>query len=241
MSDDLLGTTPGDPGGLWDSQAFEARLRGVGPDRYHDRHPFHVAMNRGELSPSRIRSWVANRFAYQRALPIKDAAILSNCPIREVRIAWLARVEHHAGGVEELGGIERWLELAEAVGLTREAVWEGRLVLPAVQAAVDSYIAFARERPWPIAVASSLTELFAPDLMQERIAAFERHYRWIDPDRLSYFRARVPRARIEAADALALTLAHCSTPAMQRQAVEAVAFKCDMLWSMLDAIASDDG
>lgn len=228
-------------GGPWGTGTFEEKLREVGPRRYHDRHPFHLAMNRGELSPDQIRRWVVNRFAYQRAIPIKDAAIVSNCPLREVRAAWLKRIEHHAGAVDEPGGIERWVELAEAVGLSREAVWDDRLVSPAVRAAVDSYVAFARERPWPIAVASSLTELFAPDLMRERIAAFERHYPWIDPAGLSYFRARVSRARVEAADALALTLAHCSTPAMQRQAVEAVAFKCDLLWSMLDAIATDEG
>ena len=168
-------------------------------------------MNRGELSPWQVRAWVANRFAYQRAIPLKDAAILSNCPIREVRASWLGRIEHHGGTNDEPRGIERWLELSEAVGLTREAVWDGRHVLPGVQAAVDSYVAFARERPWPIAVASPLTVPFAPDLMQERIAAFERHYRWIDPGGLAYFRSRVAQGRIEAADALSLTLEHCST------------------------------
>ncbi len=209
--------------------------------RYHDQHPFHRRMNAGELGPEQIRCWVANRFCYQAAIPRKDAAIIANCPDREVRRRWLRRIVDHDGTVDgeggiEAGGIEAWLRLGEAVGLTRPEMEDQRHVVPGVRFAVDAYVTFARTRPWVEAVASSLTELFAPDLMAERLAAFERHYTWIDPQGLAYFRARLTQAPRDSAHALEVVTEHCRTPETQAAALAALSFKCDVLWSMLDAI-----
>ena len=204
--------------------------------RYHDQHPFHRRMNEGELGREQIRCWVANRFAYQAAIPRKDAAILANCPDRQVRRRWIRRIHDHDGTVDGEGGIEAWLRLGEAVGLGREEMEDQRHVVPGVRFAVDAYVTFARTRPWVEAVASSLTELFAPDLMAERLAAFERHYTWIDPQGLAYFRARLTQAPRDSAHALEVVTEHCRTPETQAAALAALSFKCDVLWSMLDAI-----
>src|SRR5215216_2563469 len=157
---------------LWGHETFTEKLRAIGVRSYHDKHPFHLAMNEGGLSPEQVRGWVANRFYYQRNIPIKDAAIVSNCPLREVRRLWLHRIVDHDGQQAGEGGIEAWLRLAEASGLTRDEIWDERHVLPGVRFAVDAYVTFARNKPWVEAVAASLTELFAPDLMAERLAAF---------------------------------------------------------------------
>lgn len=220
----------------WNRETFLANLRAVGTSRYHNLHPFHQHMNAGKLTPDQVRGWVANRFYYQRNIPIKDAAILSNCPIREVRRLWLHRITDHDGLQEGEGGIETWLRLAEASGLTREETLDGWHVLPGVRFAVDAYVNFARTRPWPIAVASSLTELFAPDLMRERIAAFELYYTWVQPWGLDYFRSRLTQARVDSDQGLELTLTFCHTREMQEEAVRALSFKCDLLWAMLDAM-----
>ncbi len=204
--------------------------------RYHDQHPFHRRMNAGELDAEQIRCWVANRFCYQAAIPRKDAAIIANCPDREVRRRWLRRIVDHDGTADGEGGIEAWLRLGEAVGLTRRELEDQRHVVPGVRFAVDAYVTFARTRPWVEAVASSLTELFAPDLMAERLAAFERHYTWIDPQGLTYFRARLTQAPRDSAHALEVVTEHCRTPEQQAAALAALSFKCDVLWSMLDAI-----
>jgi pyrroloquinoline-quinone synthase len=230
-------------GGVWDRETFTEKLRAVGMSRYHHQHPFHRRMNAGSLSPRQIRGWAANRFYYQRSIPLKDAAILSNCPLRDVRRLWLHRITDHDGRKEAEGGIEAWIQLAEATGLTREETLDERHVLPGVRLAADAYVSFARQKPWPISVASSLTELFAPDLMRERLAAFERHYRWVRPEGLAYFRSRLTIARDDSREALELTLGHCATPDLQQAAVAALSFKCDLLWVMLDAImlAYDEG
>ncbi len=214
---------------------FVSALRAQG-QRYHDRHPFHRTMNEGGLNPGQIQGWVANRFYYQVNLPRKDASILANCPVREVRRRWIQRILDHDGTVGADGGIETWLRLAEGVGLTRAEVLDERHVVPGVRFAVDAYITFARTRPWVEAVASSLTELFAPDLMAERLAAFERHYPWIDRQALAYFRARLTQAPRDAEHALEVVTEYCRTPEEQAAAVGALSFKCDVLWSMLDAI-----
>jgi len=151
--------------GLLDRETFIAKLREVGGRAYHDKHPFHVAMNEGRLSPDGLRGWVANRFYYQRNIPIKDAAILSNCPLREVRRVWIHRIVDHDGSSENKGGIEAWLRLGKACGLARDELMQDRHLLPGVRVAVDGYVNLVRTQPWPVAIASSLTELFAPDLM----------------------------------------------------------------------------
>src|SRR6478736_4920781 len=221
---------------LWNREAFVEKLRAIGVRGYHDKHPFHVAMNEGRLSRDALRGWVANRFYYQQNIPVKDAAILSNCPLREVRRIWIHRILDHDGTGENEGGIEAWLRLAEACGLSRDELLDNRHLLPGVRFAVDAYVNFARSQPWPIAIASSLTELFAPDLMTTRLAAFEKFYQWINPRGLDYFRRRLTQARRDSDNALAITLEYCNTPELQREAVRALEFKCDVLWSMLDAI-----
>jgi len=222
--------------GLWDRETFLENLRAIGARAYHDKHPFHVAMNEGRLSPKALRDWVANRFYYQRNIPVKDAAILSNCPVREVRRVWIHRILDHDGNAENEGGIEAWLRLGEACGLWRNELMDDRHLQPEVRFAVDAYVNFARTQPWPIAIASSLTELFASDLMKTRLAAFEKFYPWIDVGGLDYFRRRTTQAQRDSDEALAITTEYCDTPELQREAVRALEFKCDVLWSMLNAI-----
>jgi len=222
--------------GLLDREIFVAKMREIGGRAYHDKHPFHIAMNEGRLPPEALRGWVANRFYYQRNIPIKDAAILSNCPLPEVRRVWIHRIIDHDGDGANEGGIEAWLRLGEACGLSRDDLLQDRQVRPGVHFAVDAYVMFARTKPWPVAIASSLTELFAPDLMQARLAAFEKFYTWIDAEGLDYFRRRVTQARRDSSEALEITVGHCNTRELQDAAVGALQFKCDLLWSMLDAI-----
>ena len=224
------------PSAIWDKLAFTARLREVGGRMYHDKHPFHRLMNAGLLSPEALRGWVANRFYYQQCIPQKDAAILANCPLREVRRNWIGRIADHDGTDEREGGIEAWLRLGHACGLAPEELIDARHLIPAVRFAVDAYVHFARTEPWPIAVASSLTELFAPDLMAARLAAFERHYTWIEPAGLDYFRQRLTQARRDSDIGLRLTLDYCTTADLQERAVRALHFKCDVLWAILDSI-----
>jgi pyrroloquinoline-quinone synthase len=233
--------------GILSREVFLAKLREVGEHAYHDKHPFHVAMNEGRLSPEALRGWVANRFYYQRNIPIKDAAILSNCPLREVRRDWLHRIIDHDGiapvpgdgndiSRPSEGGLEAWLRLGDACGVSRDELWQDRQVEPGVRFAVDAYVTFARTQPWPVAVASSLTELFAPDLMSARLSAFEKFYPWIDSAGLDYFRRRITQARRDSDDALKITMEHCHTRELQDAAIAALQFKCDLLWAILDAI-----
>jgi len=212
------------------------QLQAVGGSAYHDKHPFHLAMNAGQLSREAIRTWVANRYYYQRCIPMKDAAIMANCPLRNVRRSWIHRIVDHDGTQGEEGGIEAWLRLGEACGLSRAEVESEKRVRPGVRFAVDAYVNFARTQPWPIAVASSLTELFAPDLMAKRLAAFEEHYPWVESWGFDYFRRRLTQARRDSAEGLELTLTHCQSREMQDAAVNALSLKCDILWSVLDAI-----
>lgn len=211
------------------------RLRAQGA-KYHDRHPFHQRMNAGLLSKSQLRGWVANRFYYQVNLPRKDANVLANCPVPAVRVRWMQRILDHDGTPEHGGGIEAWLRLGEAAGLTRDEMLGEAQVVPGVRFAVDAYVNFCRNRPWTEAVASSLTELFAPDLMAERLAAFERHYPWINPAGLQYFRNRLTQAPRDSGHALEVVTTYCRDRGQQDAAVAALSFKCDVLWAMLDAI-----
>jgi pyrroloquinoline-quinone synthase len=219
----------------WPKKKFAAKLRETGSS-YHHKHPFHVLMNNGRLDRAAIQVWVANRFYYQSSIPIKDAAILSNCPSREVRRLWLHRITDHDGTQGEEGGIEAWLRLGDACGLSRNALLNQSHVLPAVRFAVDAYVNFARTRSWPIAAASSLTELFAPDLMAKRLEAFKKFYPWVKVSGLDYFARRLKQAPRDSGEALKLTLDHCLTFEMQQAAQDALQFKCDLLWAMLDAI-----
>jgi len=228
----------------WTRDEFEARLRERGK-AYHIHHPFNVMLNTGRASREQVRGWVANRFCYQTAIPIKDAAILANCPDRTVRRGWVQRILDHDGFelragdavVRDDGGIESWLRLATAVGLTRDEVLDGRHVIPAVRFAVDAYVNFARQAPWQEAVCSSLTELFAPEIHKQRLATWPEHYPWIDPDGLQYFRSRVALARRDVEQGLQVTLDHFTTRALQERALQVLQFKLDILWAMNDAMA----
>lgn len=228
----------------WSREEFELRLRERGRS-YHIHHPFNVMLNSGRATPEQVRGWVANRFYYQIAIPIKDAAVLSNCPDQEVRHGWVQRILDHdgfeLGGLKDEGGIEAWLRLAEAVGLTREEVRDLRHVVPAMRFAVDAYVNFARRAPWQEAVCSSLTELFAPEIHKQRLATWPAHYAWIEPAGLDYFRNRVSQARRDVEQGLAITLDHFDTRALQERALEVLQFKLDILWAMNDAMATRYG
>ncbi|HUX72722.1 MAG TPA: pyrroloquinoline-quinone synthase PqqC [Steroidobacteraceae bacterium] len=220
----------------WTSAEFEARLRAEG-HAYHIHHPFNVLLNSGGASPRQIRGWVANRYYYQISIPIKDAAILSNCPERRVRRAWVQRILDHDGHGDDPGGIDSWLRLAEAVGLAREEVERLTGVLPGVRFAVDAYVNFARRAPWPEAVCASLTELFAPQIHKQRLANWPGHYPWIDPAGLHYFQSRIGLARRDVEMGLQVTLERFDTRALQERALEVLKFKLDVLWQMSDAMA----
>ena len=204
---------------------------------YHDQHPFHLRMNAGRLSRHQLQGWVANRFYYQTSIPRKDAAILANCPDVEVRRRWIRRIVDHDGTGPGEGGIEAWLRLAIATGLSREEVLDLRHVRPALRFAVDAYLNFARRAPWQEAVCSSLTELFAPDIHRQRLAGWPEHYPWIDPTGLDYFRNRVSQARRDVEQGLAITLDHFTTRPLQERALQVLQLKLDILWTMNDAIA----
>jgi pyrroloquinoline-quinone synthase len=223
----------------WSLEEFVAALRAQG-SQYHDLHPFHVRMNAGELSREELQRWVGNRYYYQRSIPIKDAAILSNCPEPAIRREWIQRILDHDGTEDDGGGIESWLRLGEALGVERDALTSERLVLPGVRYAVDAYVTFCRTRPWVEAVAASLTELFGPSAIRVRLEAMERHYPWIDPAGLDYFRARLHQAPRDAQFALDVVVERCGTREQQELAVAALAFKCDLLWAQLEAIERGD-
>ncbi|MFI1171343.1 pyrroloquinoline-quinone synthase PqqC [Streptomyces melanogenes] len=220
----------------WNEAELESRLRAVSDARYHDRHPFNVRMHKGDLRPDELRRWIVNRFHYQRHIPVKDAHILAKFDTPALRRAWLRRIQDHDGVRDGEGGIERWLRLGEAAGIDRERLTSGAEVLPGVRLAVDGYVNFCRLRPLLDAVAASLTELSAPGLMRTRIDAFEQHYPWIEADGLAYFRTRIEQGGRDGGEALALVKAWARTREQQERAVAALAFKCDVLWSLLDAV-----
>ncbi|WP_425325475.1 pyrroloquinoline-quinone synthase PqqC [Paraburkholderia sacchari] len=219
----------------WTPAQFEARLRAL-ESRYHIHHPFNQRLNSGKCSREQIRGWVANRFYYQINIPLKDAAILSNCPDRTTRRRWIQRLVDHDGQAEGEGGIDAWVRLGEAVGIDSATIWGQSLVLPGVRFAVDAYVNFARRAPWQEAVCSSLTEMFAPQIHLDRLAGWPSHYPWIEPDGLHYFRSRVPLAQRDVDHGLEVTLTHFRTPEAQQRALDILQFKLDILWSILDAV-----
>ncbi len=229
-----------DDTGPWPREEFERRLREQG-QAYHIHHPFNVMLNAGEATPEQIRGWVANRFCYQVAIPIKDAAVMSNCTDREVRREWIQRILDHDGheinGVRDEGGIEAWIRLGLAVGLSREEITDLRHVTPGVRFAVEAYVNFARTRPWQESVCASLTELFAPAIHKQRLATWPEHYPWIDSEGLMYFRNRVTQARRDVEHGLAITLDYFTTCEQQQRALDILNFKLDVLWQMNDAMA----
>jgi pyrroloquinoline-quinone synthase len=226
----------------WSREEFENQLREKGKG-YHIYHPFHVLMYEGKLTKEQLQRWVANRFYYQIGIPQKDAAILSNCPNKEIRKEWIVRIIDHDGDGQAEGGIEAWIQLGKAVGLSREDVTSLRMVSPGVRFAVDAYINFAKQRSWQESICSSLTELFAPHIHQQRISSWPEMYPWIDESGLSYFKKRLTEARRDVEHGLSVTLDHFSqTREMQEKALNILQFKLDVLWVIADSImlASSD-
>lgn len=203
---------------------------------YYVEHPFHRLMYEGKLTRRQFQGWAANRLVYQRVVPRKDAVILSKIPDPAVRRGWIQRIIDHDGTREGEGGIELWIRLGVALGVPREEMEDERHVLPAVRLICESYVTFCRDKPWIEAVAASLTELFAPRIHRERIEAFPRHYPWIPPEGLDYFRSRLVQAPRDVNQGLALVQQHCVTLETQARAFEALRFKLDMLWAMIDTI-----
>ena len=215
---------------------FVAWIRREGERRYHDAHRFHVLMHEGKLTRTQLQQWVLNRYYYQTRIPIKDALILAKSEDPAFRRLWIRRIRDHDGDETGEGGLELWLRLAEGVGLDREEVASCRSVLPGVRFACDAYVELVRERSLVEAVASSLTEFFAPDLMVRRIEAWERHYPWVGRETLAYFRSRPPRARRDAEEALAFVVRHATTYALQERCVAALVRKTEILWHLLDCV-----
>lgn len=203
---------------------------------YHIYHPFHVMMHEGKATQAQIQAWVANRYYYQINIPLKDAAIMANCPDQAFRQEWIQRILDQDGEPCDGGGREAWLRLAEAVGLTREQVMSEELVLPGVRFAVDAYVNFARRTHWREAASSSLTELFAPKIHQSRLESWPKHYPWIDEKGYDYFRARLSQARRDVEHGMSITLDSFTTEESQQRMLEVLQFKLDILWTILDAL-----
>jgi len=215
---------------------LEKELRQIGATRYHHLHPFHRLLHEGRLDRGQLQAWALNRYYYQSQIPIKDALLLARLPTAALRREWRRRLEDHDGRDELPGGAARWLKLAEGLGLDPGMVERADAILPATRFAVDGYVQFVRERTVLEAVASSLTELFAPDLIAERVAAVLANYPWITADMLSYFTPRLSQAARDSDFALNYVKEHADTSERQQQVIAALRFKCDVLWAQLDAL-----
>jgi pyrroloquinoline-quinone synthase len=220
----------------WPREEFVARIRRIGDERYHSLHPFHRLLHGGKLNHGQVQAWVLNRFYYQARIPLKDAALLSRMEDPGLRRSWRKRIEEHDGGADNEGGIERWLVLAEAVGLERDRVLRHEGLLPGVRFAVDAYVQFVRERGLLEAMASSLTELFAPAIHEERIAGLLRHYDFANQRTLAYFKRRLTEAPEDVSFTLDWILERATTRERQESVLAAVVFKTDVLWAQLDAL-----
>jgi pyrroloquinoline-quinone synthase len=219
----------------WTRKEFEKKILEK-EKYYHINHEFHILMNSGKLDKPAIQGWVANRFYYQVAIPVKDAAIMSNCWDREVRRHWIQRIIDHDGMEGDEGGIEAWLLLGEAVGLKRDELWSHKYLLPGVKFAIDAYVNFARQQPWEVAASSSLTELFAPKIHQKRLDKWPEYYPWIDEKGYNYFRKRLKEARRDVQHGLDITLDYYKTREEQERMLNVLQFKLDVLWTMLDCM-----
>lgn len=221
----------------WTKEEFEAAIRAVGPERYHDLHPFHKMLHGGKLSKGQVAAWALNRYCYQEAIPRKDAAFMSRVHDRELRREWVHRIHDHDGQLpEEHGGIERWLKLTDCLGLDRDYVISMSGALPATRFAVEAYVRFVVEQPLVVAAASSLTELFAPSIHRERIAGMLENYSFVNDDVMAYFKRRLSQAPRDATFALEFIKQNAKTREMQEACVDAVRFKCNVLWAQLDAL-----
>jgi len=215
---------------------FEARLRNVGAERYHNLHPFHRMLHDGKLNKGQVQAWALNRYIYQSRIPIKDAIIVSRLPTPELRALWRVRIEDHDGTDGSDGGIARWLKLTDGLGLDRKMVVAETAVLPATVFAADAYVHFVRDRTLLEAVASSLTELFAPKIIAERVEGMLSGYGFVSRETLAYFGARMTQAPRDADFALRYCIETAKTRAEQDACIAALVFKCNVLWAMLDAL-----
>ncbi len=224
----------------WDrlsQDAFLEWLKREGSRRYHDRHPFHERMHNGNLTKTQLQQWVLNRYYYQTRIPIKDALIVAKSEDPTFRRMWLRRIRDHDGEQEGEGGIALWLELARGVGLDADEVRSFRYVLSGVMLACDEYVRFVRQAPLLEAVASALTELFAPSLMARRLEAWKQHYPWVRSESLEYFQLRISRAALDSNQAVEFVVQHATTYALQERCVKALVKKADILWTMLDHLS----
>jgi coenzyme PQQ biosynthesis protein C len=217
-------------------EELEAALRAIGAERYHDKHPFHKLLHGGKLDKGQVQAWALNRYCYQSAVPRKDAALISRCYDRELRRDWIHRITDHDGSKGEEGGIDRWLALTDGLGLDRDYVTSMKGALPATRFAVEAYVHFVREKSLVEAVASSLTELFAPKIHEERISGMLENYDFITEDVMKYFRRRLVQAPNDAAFALDYVKRNARTPEAQAAALDALRFKTNVLWVQLDAL-----
>jgi coenzyme PQQ biosynthesis protein C len=225
------------PGAPWSKEEFAAQIHMIGPERYHDKHAFHQLLHGGKLDRNQVAAWALNRYCYQEAVPRKDAAFMSRVHDRELRREWISRIHDHDGlPPDEPGGLERWLVLTDALGFDREYVTSMRGVLPATRFAVEAYVHFVREQPLVIAAASQLTELFAPAVHRERIAGMLASYDFVNDDVMAYFKRRLTQAPRDVNFTFNFVLENARTRAEQQACVEAVRFKCDVLWAQLDAL-----
>ena len=215
---------------------LEAELRATGAQRYHNLHPFHHLLHSGRLSKGQVQAWALNRFYYQFSIPRKDAALMSRTVDQSLRREWLHRMTDHDGLAEDEGGIQRWLVLTDGLALDRDYVISCKGILPATRFAVDAYVNFVRQESLLAAVASSLTELFAPNIHRERISGMLETYDFISEDVMAYFRRRLNQAPRDAEFALDYVKTNARTPESQASVLAALRFKCDVLWSQLDAL-----
>ena len=221
---------------LQSADELEAALREIGAERYHIHHPFHRLLHTGRLGKGQVQAWALNRYYYQSRIPMKDAALLSRCPDRELRREWMVRVLDHDGLGEQEGGIARWLRLCEGLGLDSAYVRSEDGILPATKFAVDAYVRFVRDRTLLEAIASSLTELFAPKIHEERIPGMLQGYSFVSEEMVAYFRRRLDQAPRDAGFALAYVREHADTAEKRLAVAKALIFKCDVLWAQLDAL-----
>lgn len=218
------------------ADALERRLRAIGATRYHNLHPFHHLLHGGKLNKGQVQAWALNRFYYQSSIPLKDAVVVSRFRDRQIRLEWRHRIEDHDGNFDTEGGIERWLKLTDGLGLDRAYVESTAGILPATRFAVDAYVHFVRDKTPLEAIASSLTELFAPNLHEERISGMLQHYDFINPGVMTYFQRRLQQAPRDANFALAYVREHATTPEARQAVCDALTFKTNVLWVQLDAL-----
>jgi coenzyme PQQ biosynthesis protein C len=217
---------------------LEAKLRDIGARRYHRLHPFHHMLHGGQCTKGQVQAWALNRYYYQAMIPVKDASLIARCNDPAVRREWRSRLVDHDGAVDGDGGIARWLKLTDGLGLDRELVTSLRGLLPATRFAVEAYVHFVREKTLLEAIASSLTELFSPVIISERMEGMLKSYDFVTAQTLAYFSQRPPQAERDSRFALDYVKAHARTEATQRGVLAALEFKCDVLWAMLDALYS---